>query len=478
MHLSSIVSILRIAALPLIIYLIQQNTYSSLLFAVLIFLLALFTDVIDDYLRKKENVPVGSFLDPFADKILVLGLLFFFVWRKEFSFFFLALLLLREFFAALLRYSATQEDIILEEEKKYAQAATVAEFVLVSWLLFQSLFVLPLLLQNLLAPLALIFAWGSLIVYAKAYLKERWNRRQAFKELKSEPLVILANKRSSGYYDIYRRRLLKVFSRRRKAQVYYLPFQKNMFKSVEKKISLPKHLIIAGGDGSFESALNYKPFRKKSLGFFPLGAGNAFYSYFYRGNRFEYLRSRFQFLEKELDMLELSWEHGKIQTTFLSLGLDAEVMQLTKRTQQAGFWDYFVAGARGAVQAKADYDFHVLVDGKKQQFENGITLTLAKIPYFGFGLRSLLGKVDPTDGKVYGSMVVNSHPKISNKLVRLWALLFANFNLLKAPFVALKGKEIFVESAEPFPLQAAGEFLGYTSWVKVKVARKQKVLMV
>ena len=56
------------------------------------------------------------------------------------------------------------------------------------------------------------------------------------------------------------------------------------------------------------------------------------------------------------------------------------------------------------------------------------TLTLAKIPYFGFGLRSLLGKVDPTDGKVYGSMVVNSHPKISNKLVRLWALLFANFN--------------------------------------------------
>jgi len=58
------------------------------------------------------------------------------------------------------------------------------------------------------------------------------------------------------------------------------------------------------------------------------------------------------------------------------------------------------------------------------------------------------------------------------------ALLFANFNLLKAPFVALKGKEIFVESAEPFPLQAAGEFLGYTSWVKVKVARKQKVLMV
>ena len=75
----------------------------------------------------------------------------------------------------------------------------------------------------------------------------------------------------------------------------YLPLKKNMYENIEQKIKDDQQIIIAGGDGSFESALNYKPFWKKRLGFFPLGAGNAFYSYFYKGKRFEYLRSWFQF---------------------------------------------------------------------------------------------------------------------------------------------------------------------------------------
>ncbi|MBI2666709.1 hypothetical protein HYX13_03800 [Candidatus Woesearchaeota archaeon] len=224
--------------------------------------------------------------------------------------------------------------------------------------------------------------------------------------------------------------------------------------------------------------MNYKPFWKKSLGFFPLGAGNAFYSYFYKGNRFEYLRSRFQFQETELDVLELLWEDGKIQTTFLSAGLDAEIMRLTRRTPHAGFGDYFIAGVKGLLQAKAHFSFRVLIDGEEQQFDNGVSLTLAKIPYFGFGLRSLIGKVDSTDEKVYGLAVVNTHSSISNKLVRLWALLFANFNLHKAPFIVLQGKEIEIKSENFFPLQAGGEYLGSTRWIKVKVIRKQKVLVV
>ena len=135
--------------------------------------------------------------------------------------------------------------------------------------------------------------------------------------LEKEDLMILANKRARGYKDKYRRRLLKVFAKRRKASVIHLPPKKKMFEDLGNKIKENQQIIIAGGDGSFEGALNYKPFNDKLLGFFPMGAGNAFYSYFYKGKRFEYLRSRFNFREMKLDVLELEWEKGKKQTLFL-----------------------------------------------------------------------------------------------------------------------------------------------------------------
>ena len=152
-------------------------------------------------------------------------------------------------------------------------------------------------------------------------------------------------------------------------------------------------------------------------------------------------------------------------------------MRLAQR-KQAGAGDYLVAGVRGALHSTSAYAFKVIVDGKVHELQNAITLTLAKVPYFGLGLRVLVGKTHPADGKVYGVAVVNTHNPLWNKAVRLWALIFANFNLLKAPFVAVHGKIIEVKSDKSFPLQAGGEFLGFTKWVKVKVVRKQKVLVV
>ncbi len=478
MNLSSFFPLLRLLSLPIIIYFLLQEDGSYPLLALITFIFSLSTKIFEEHLLKGRQIKVGSFLDPFADKIFIFGLLFFLVWKKEFSLIFFALLALREIFVAAFRYSATREDIVLDEEAaNYAQTATWVEFILILELLVNKFIFIPSVLEVFLAIVAILFAWSSLGIYVGFYLSERARRRRESKESAGQ-LIILANKRSRGYHDLYRRRLLKVFARRRKAPIYYLPSEKNMFLNIEAAKELPSRVIIAGGDGSFESALNHKPFWKKSLGFFPLGAGNAFYSYFYRGKRFEYLRSRFHFQESNLDVLELTWERGKRQTTFLSLGLDAEIIHLSKRTRQAGLGDYFVAGVKGARLAKAHFNFQVLIDNEEQNLDNCVTLTLAKIPYFGFALRSLLGKVDPADGDVYGLAVVNTHPKISNKAVRLWALLFANFNLLKAPFAALKGRKIEIKSSEPFPLQAGGEFLGYTSWVKIKVIRKQKVLMV
>ncbi len=303
-------------------------------------------------------------------------------------------------------------------------------------------------------------------------------KKKVGRELRLENSIILANTTARGYHDAYRRHLLRLFARRRKARIIYLPLKPNMYAGIRSKLKSRPHCIVAGGDGSFESALNHPAFNHKSLGFFPLGAGNSFYSYFYQGKRFEYLRSRFPFRETELDVLELEWDVGTIQTTFLSLGLDAEVLRLTPSRTKHGLKDYIQASVRALFQAQAEYHWKIIVDGVNHTFTNGVTLTMGKIPYYGFGLRSLVGEIDSQDSRVYGVAVVNSYPAVFNKLIRLWGLVLAQLNLGRLPLVAFQGREILIESTAPFPLQAGGEFLGYATYVKVKVKRKQKVLVI
>jgi diacylglycerol kinase family enzyme len=303
-------------------------------------------------------------------------------------------------------------------------------------------------------------------------------RDLVFRHKPKDKIVILANRKSRGYHDGYRRHLLKLFARRRGAEIIFLPHDEDMFKGIEEEIKGVKHIIIAGGDGSFEGALNYKPFHSKALGFFPLGAGNAYYSYFYKGNRLEYLRSRFKFEEMELDILEMEWDKGKLQTGFVSLGLDADVLRMSSPRSIHGFRDYFVGGVKVAAIVNPRHIFNCKVDGKKYKFDNCVTFTLAKIPYFGFGLKCLFGKTNPNNGLVYGlAMVPHRYSSFFNKALRLASLVLLNFgfNIASLP---LRGKVFEVKSKKPFALQAGGEYLGFTKTVKVRVVRKQKVLVI
>ena len=259
----------------------------------------------------------------------------------------------------------------------------------------------------------------------------------------------------------------------------HLPPKKKMFEDLGNKIKENQQIIIAGGDGSFEGALNYKPFNDKLLGFFPMGAGNAFYSYFYKGKRFEYLRDRFPFHEMEMDVMELEWDQGKLQTTFFTIGVDSEVMKVVDQQRgDNGFLDAVIASVKVIVKIKPSYDVKCKIDGKEYFWKNLVNFNFGKIPYFGFGIRSLLGKIAPDDGNILGMACVNSHPKFLNKGLRLWGLVLVIFGLSPSPLLPVKGREIVIESENLLPLQAGGEFLGYTHKLRAKVVRKQKVLVV
>ncbi len=484
MNLANLLSLFRVASLPLIIYLLSAEL---LFWAIIVLTIAIITDVLDGYVARRQKTvsKVGSFLDPFADKILVVGLLLTYSFWGSFWWWVLALFIARDTITLAVRWLASQDDVTMEEIFS-GKMITYPQIILVFILILRDAYLYDMGIAEALDSILLLATAVSVVIsflsvgeYTARYLHGLRSRIGQGKQLASEKLVILANRRSSGYRDVYRRRLLKIFARRRKANIIYLPRISNMYKGIQKRIGNDQHIIIAGGDGSFESALNYKPFWKHSLGFFPLGAGNAYYSYFYTGKRFEYLRSRFPFREMPLDVLEISWDGGALQTTFLSLGVDADVIRLSKddRTQH-GLWDYIRGSWKAVRKAKADYDFRCIVDGKKHSLENCANVTIAKIPYYGFSLRSILSSVKPCDGSIYGLAVVNRHSPLFNKAVRIWALCLAALRIDKSPLLALKGRKFTITSDIPFPLQAGGEFLGYTQKVTVRVARKQKVLVI
>jgi CDP-diacylglycerol--glycerol-3-phosphate 3-phosphatidyltransferase len=72
-NLPNYLTMVRILAIPLIVWLLVQDSPLTNLIAVTIFLLAALTDMLDGYLARRMGLDsaLGKLLDPLADKILV-----------------------------------------------------------------------------------------------------------------------------------------------------------------------------------------------------------------------------------------------------------------------------------------------------------------------------------------------------------------------------------------------------------------------
>lgn len=111
MNLPNILTIVRIFMIFPIVLLIDVSS----LLSGLLFIFAIFTDYLDGKIARKYNKvsDLGKFLDPLADKILVLGILIYFVWLRYFSPWIVILILFREFMVTGLRLSLVQRGVVL-----------------------------------------------------------------------------------------------------------------------------------------------------------------------------------------------------------------------------------------------------------------------------------------------------------------------------------------------------------------------------
>ncbi len=491
MKITNFIAFLHLILLTLMVYGMYLDTvFGTTLTFVLLLVFTLIDVLARITIHKKDRI--HSFFHPFSDKLVILVLLLVFTLRGFFPFSLLALFVIRDIIVGYIRLRASRDYVVLKGDI-YGKVITLSQFIVVFVLVLKTyrfyagthniLWVhfdqIALFFFTLLAALLAIV---SIFYYVIAYTKGYRSRIEVGKKIEKEKIVILANRKSGGYKEKYRRKLLQKFARRRNAKVIYLPKKGDIFAGIKEKIKDADQVIIAGGDGSFEGALNQPVLQQKPLGFFPLGAGNAFYSYFYKGKKFEYLRSRFQFKEIPLDIMEIEWQAAnqtkKTQTLFASIGIDAEVIKHSEGMKHHNFADYWNAGSTVAFGKSIDFDISLQIDDKKHEYGNCSNLIISKIPYIGYGLRSLLEEVKTNNNMIYGLATVNTHSSFWNKALRLWTMLLSQLGIEAAPLISLHGKKWIIESQTPFALQAGGEFLGYTNWVKVSIIRKQNVLMI
>jgi CDP-diacylglycerol--glycerol-3-phosphate 3-phosphatidyltransferase len=126
-------TVARITAAPLVVVLYVWDFPDHAYWATGIFIAAMATDQFDGWLARRQDrsTPLGSLLDPVADKVLVLSVLIVLVGEGVFPGWMVAAIVAREFLVSGLRLAALERGVVLHARdlgklKTWAQAVAAA----------------------------------------------------------------------------------------------------------------------------------------------------------------------------------------------------------------------------------------------------------------------------------------------------------------------------------------------------------------
>jgi CDP-diacylglycerol--glycerol-3-phosphate 3-phosphatidyltransferase len=116
LNLPNILTLARVAAVPIIVLLMLSDSRSSGLWAAAIFGLAAVTDFVDGWLARRWGIVtvLGKFLDPLADKLVVMAALIMLIPHGRVPAWAVFLVLAREIVVTGLRSIASSEGIVID----------------------------------------------------------------------------------------------------------------------------------------------------------------------------------------------------------------------------------------------------------------------------------------------------------------------------------------------------------------------------
>tara|TARA_B100001123_G_scaffold150634_1_gene174180 strand:+ start:1165 stop:1746 length:582 start_codon:yes stop_codon:yes gene_type:complete len=159
MNLPNILTIGRILITPLFIILLFYDHPYAKSWALFIFVTAMLTDIFDGYYARKYNLVTdyGRFLDPLADKVMVLSALISFAVMDVIPFWMVSLIIFRDIFVTGLRMAMSSKNKTMVTSK-IAKRKTLSQVLIIIFILFN------------IGLSSLSISWiGEIILFSKQY---------------------------------------------------------------------------------------------------------------------------------------------------------------------------------------------------------------------------------------------------------------------------------------------------------------------
>ena len=137
MNLPNILTLCRILVTPLFIILLFYDHPYAKSWALFIFVVAMLTDIFDGYYARKHNLVTdyGRFLDPLADKVMVLSALISFAVMDVIPYWMVSLIIFRDVFVTGLRMAMSSKNKTMVTSK-IAKRKTLSQVLIIIFILF------------------------------------------------------------------------------------------------------------------------------------------------------------------------------------------------------------------------------------------------------------------------------------------------------------------------------------------------------
>jgi CDP-diacylglycerol--glycerol-3-phosphate 3-phosphatidyltransferase len=139
LNLPNMLTMLRIVSIPIVLLLLTEGTPAQNFWAGIVYTAATITDALDGYLARKRNLVsvVGKFLDPLADKLLVMATLVLMVGMGRVPAWVVVVVLARELSISMLRTIAISEGVVIAAGDS-GKAKTALQMVAVLFLMLHN----------------------------------------------------------------------------------------------------------------------------------------------------------------------------------------------------------------------------------------------------------------------------------------------------------------------------------------------------